>query len=106
VFGGIRAERLMLEYDDERSGGFKPLAHVPEGKTAVLGLVTTKRPRRESVKELEARIREASRFLPLERLALSPQCGFATSVIGNALSVEDEEHKLRAIVETAERVWG
>ena len=106
VFGGIRAERLMLEYDDERSGGFEPLAHVPDGKTAVLGLVTTKTPRRESVEELEARIWEASRFLPLERLALSPQCGFATSVIGNQVSVEDQEHKLRAIVETAEKVWG
>ncbi len=106
VFGGIRAERLMLEYDDERSGGFEPLAHVPDGKTAVLGLVTTKTPRRESAEELEARIRDAARFIPLERLALSPQCGFATSVIGNSLSVEDEEHKLRTIALTAEKVWG
>jgi 5-methyltetrahydropteroyltriglutamate--homocysteine methyltransferase len=106
IFGGIRAERLMLEYDDERSGGFEPLVDVPEDKIAVLGLVTTKTPRRERSEELEARIREASRFVPLERLALSPQCGFATSVIGNALGVEDEEHKLRTIVETAERVWG
>jgi 5-methyltetrahydropteroyltriglutamate--homocysteine methyltransferase len=106
IFGGIRAERLMLEYDDERSGGFEPLAYVPEDKIAVLGLVTTKAPRREKPEELAARIRDASRFVPLERLALSPQCGFATSVIGNAITVEDEEHKLRAIVETAERVWG
>jgi 5-methyltetrahydropteroyltriglutamate--homocysteine methyltransferase len=106
IFPRLRAERLMLEYDDERSGGFEPLAHVPEDKIAVLGLVTTKTPRRETPEELESRLREASDFVPLERLALSPQCGFATSVIGNALSVEDEEHKLRAIVETAERVWG
>jgi 5-methyltetrahydropteroyltriglutamate--homocysteine methyltransferase len=106
IFGGIGAERLMLEYDDERSGGFEPLTHVPEDKIAVLGLVTTKTSRREEPEELEARIREASRFVPLERLALSPQCGFATSVIGNAISVEDEEHKLRTIVETTERVWG
>jgi 5-methyltetrahydropteroyltriglutamate--homocysteine methyltransferase len=106
IFPRLRAERLMLEYDDERSGGFEPLAHVPEDKIAVLGLVTTKTPRRETPEELESRLREASGFIPLERLALSPQCGFATSVIGNALSVEDEEHKLRAIVETAERVWG
>lgn len=105
IFGGIRADRLMLEYDDERSGGFGPLAHVPEDKVAVLGLVTTKTPRRETPEELEARLREAARFVPLERLALSPQCGFATSVIGNSLSVEDEEHKLQAIVQTAERVW-
>lgn len=106
IFGGIAADRLMLEYDDERSGGFEPLEHVPEGKVAVLGLVTTKTPRRETVEELEQRIREASRFVPLERLAISPQCGFATSVIGNAISVEDEEYKLRTIAETAERVWG
>ncbi len=106
VFGGVNAQRLMLEYDDERSGGFEPLAHVPEDKVAVLGLVTTKSGRRETVEELEARVREALAFVPLDRLALSPQCGFATSVIGNALSVEDEEHKLRTIVETAERVWG
>ncbi|HEX2741473.1 MAG TPA: cobalamin-independent methionine synthase II family protein [Rubrobacter sp.] len=106
IFGGINAERLMLEYDDERSGGFEPLAHVPEDKVAVLGLVTTKTPRRETPEELEARLREASRFVPLERLALSPQCGFATSIVGNAISVEDEEYKLRTIVETAGRVWG
>ena len=106
IFGGINAERLMLEYDDERSGGFEPLSHVPEDKIAVLGLVTTKAPRRESVEELEVRLREAARYVPLERLALSPQCGFATSIVGNAVSVEDEEHKLRTIFETAERVWG
>jgi 5-methyltetrahydropteroyltriglutamate--homocysteine methyltransferase len=106
IFGGINAQRLMLEYDDERSGGFEPLSHVPEDKVAVLGLVTTKTPRRETPEELETRLREASRFVPLERLALSPQCGFATSIIGNAISVEDEEYKLRTIVETAEKVWG
>jgi 5-methyltetrahydropteroyltriglutamate--homocysteine methyltransferase len=106
IFERIGAERLMLEYDDERSGGFEPLAYVPEDKIAVLGLVTTKTPQQEEPEELEARLREASGFVPLERLALSSQCGFATSVIGNAISVEDEEHKLRTIVETAERVWG
>ena len=106
IFDRIRAGRLMLEYDDERSGGFEPLAHVPEDKIAVLGLVTTKTPRRKAPEELEARIREASGFIPLERLALSPQCGFATSVIGNAITFGDEEQKLRAIVETAGRVWG
>jgi 5-methyltetrahydropteroyltriglutamate--homocysteine methyltransferase len=106
IFGGINAQRLMLEYDDERSGGFEPLTHVPEDKVAVLGLVTTKTPRRETPEELEARLREASRFVPLERLALSPQCGFATSIVGNAINVEDEEYKLRTIVETAEKVWG
>lgn len=106
IFGGVNADRLMLEYDDERSGGFEPLAHVPEDKVAVLGLVTTKSGRRETVEELEARVREASRYVELDRLALSPQCGFATSVVGNALSVEDQEHKLHTIVETVEKIWG
>jgi 5-methyltetrahydropteroyltriglutamate--homocysteine methyltransferase len=105
LFPRIRAERLLLEYDDARSGGFEPLAHVPEGKTAVLGLVTTKSGRRETVDELAARIREAARFLPLERLAVSPQCGFATSVVGNALTFEDQKAKLRTIAETAHAVW-
>jgi 5-methyltetrahydropteroyltriglutamate--homocysteine methyltransferase len=106
IFPRVRAERLLLEYDDARSGGFEPLAAVPEDKVAVLGLVTTKSPRRETVAELAARIRDAARFVPLERLALSPQCGFATSVLGNALTVEDERAKLRTIVETATEVWG
>lgn len=106
IFGGIHAERLMLEYDDERSGDFQPLSHVPEDKVAVLGLVTTKSGRRETPESLEQRIREAAEFVPLERLAISPQCGFATSVVGNAVTVEDEERKLQTIVETAGRIWG
>jgi methionine synthase II (cobalamin-independent) len=80
--------------------------HGTGDKTAVLGLVTTKTGRRETVDELETRIREAARYQPLEHLALSPQCGFATSILGNALSIADEEAKLRTIVATAERVWG
>ena len=106
LFANIGAARLMLEYDDDRSGNFEPLAHVPEDKVAVLGLVTTKSGRPETPEELEKRIREASKYVPLERLALSPQCGFATSVVGNALSVEDEERKLEVIVRTAGNVWG
>jgi 5-methyltetrahydropteroyltriglutamate--homocysteine methyltransferase len=106
IFGVIKADRLLLEYDDERSGDFEPLCHVPEDKTVVLGLVTTKTGRRrETVEELEDRIREAARYVPLERLAVSPQCGFSTSVVGNEVSVEDEEYKLRTLVETAERIW-
>ncbi len=105
LFPKINAERLLLEYDDERSGDFAPLAHVPEDKVAVLGLVTTKTARRETVEELVARIREASAFIPVERLAVSPQCGFATSILGNALTIEDETAKLRAVAETAEAVW-
>lgn len=106
IFQHVKARRLMLEYDDERSGSFAPLRDVPEDKTAVLGLVTTKTPRRETVEELAARVREASRYMPLERLALSPQCGFSTSVVGNAISVEDQKYKLRTIVETAQTIWG
>jgi 5-methyltetrahydropteroyltriglutamate--homocysteine methyltransferase len=106
IFPAVRAERLLLEYDDERSGGFEPLAAVPEDKIVVLGLVTTKTPRRETVDDLAARIEEASGFVPLERLALSPQCGFATSVLGNAISEDDERGKLRTIAETARAVWG
>ncbi len=106
IFPHITAERLLLEYDDARSGGFEPLTAVPEDKVVVLGLATTKSGRRETVEELAGRIREAARFVPVERLALSPQCGFATSVVGNALTVEDERAKLRTIAETARAVWG
>ncbi|MGH3547389.1 MAG: cobalamin-independent methionine synthase II family protein [Pseudonocardiaceae bacterium] len=106
LFARVRAQRLLLEYDDQRSGGFEPLAAVPQDKTVVLGLVTTKTGRRETVDELETRIREAARYLPPERLALSAQCGFATSILGNAVSAADQEAKLRTIVATAERVWG
>jgi len=105
LFPRVAAQRLLLEYDDERSGGFEPLTAVPQDKTVVLGLVTTKTSRRETVHELQARIREAARVVPLGRLALSPQCGFATSVLGNALSPADQEAKLRTIAVTAERVW-
>lgn len=106
IFRGIKADRLMLEYDDERSGTFEPLQDVPDDKTVVLGLVTTKSPRRETVEGLSERIAEAANYFPREQLALSPQCGFATSVVGNALTVEDEAYKLRTIVQTAEAVWG
>lgn len=106
IFEGICAQRLLLEYDDERSGSFEPLAHVPDDKMVVLGLVTTKRPDLETPEELSRSIREAARYLPLERLALSPQCGFSTSIVGNRISVEDEKRKLRLICETAEQIWG
>lgn len=106
IFKGIHAHRLLLEYDDERSGGFEPLAEVPDDKVVVLGLVTTKTGRRESIAELTMRLREASHFVPLERLAISPQCGFATSIIGNAITVDDEIGKLTTLAETARAVWG
>jgi 5-methyltetrahydropteroyltriglutamate--homocysteine methyltransferase len=106
IFGGVRAQRLLLEYDDARSGSFEPLAKVPADKWAVLGLVTTKHPGLESVDDLARRIEAASRYVPLERLAISSQCGFATSVLGNALTVDDEQAKLAVIAETARQVWG
>ena len=95
LFPRVRAERLLMEYDDDRSGGFDALAAVPQDKTVVLGLVTTKTGRQETVEELETRIREAACHVPLERLALSPQCGFATSILGNALSPADQEANSR-----------
>src|SRR5262249_55965791 len=97
IFRGTRAHRLLLEYDDARSGSFEPLREVPDDKMVVLGLVTTKSPRRENPQELISRIRDAARFVPLERLALSPQCGFSTSIFGTPLSFEDQYHKLRII---------
>ena len=106
IFRGIRAQRLLLEYDDERSGSFEPLRELPDDKIAVLGLVTTKTSRRETTEALTGRIKEASQFVPLERLALSPQCGFATSILGNRITGEDQKRKLSVVVETARRVWG
>ena len=107
LFPRIHADRLLLEYDDERSGSFDALVAVPEHTTVVLGLVTTRTRRVETVDELNARrTREASRFVPLDRLALSPQCGFGTSIRGNQITLEQERSKLRTIAETAETVWG
>jgi 5-methyltetrahydropteroyltriglutamate--homocysteine methyltransferase len=106
IFHNIRAQRFLLEYDDDRSGSFEPLREVPEDKTVVLGLVSTKRPRLEPLEELTARIEQASRFVPAERLAISPQCGFASSIVGNRLTVEDEKRKLQRVVEAARAVWG
>jgi 5-methyltetrahydropteroyltriglutamate--homocysteine methyltransferase len=106
VFRKTRFHRFLLEYDDERSGGFEPLRQVPEDRTVVLGLVSSKKPTLESKDELKRRIEQASQFISLERLALSPQCGFASTIEGNLVSVADEEAKLRLVAETAEEVWG
>jgi 5-methyltetrahydropteroyltriglutamate--homocysteine methyltransferase len=96
----------LLEYDDARSGSFEPLGDVPEDKFVVLGLVTTKRSQLESIDLLRQRVVEASRYVPLERLGLSPQCGFASSIIGNSISPEDQRRKLTLVVRTAETLWG
>jgi 5-methyltetrahydropteroyltriglutamate--homocysteine methyltransferase len=106
IFRRTAAHRLLLEYDDARSGGFEPLRHVPDDRMVVLGLVTTKHGALESADELVARIAEASRYVDRERLALSPQCGFGTSIVGNKLTPEQQAAKLRLVCEVAERVWG
>ncbi|MFZ0418104.1 MAG: cobalamin-independent methionine synthase II family protein [Candidatus Sulfotelmatobacter sp.] len=106
IFRQTRFQRFLLEYDDERSGGFEPLRQVPEDRTVVLGLVSSKKSALESKDELKQRIKQASAFIPLERLALSPQCGFASTLEGNLLTSADQEAKLRLVAETATEVWG
>jgi 5-methyltetrahydropteroyltriglutamate--homocysteine methyltransferase len=105
LFGGLAVDRFLLEYDDERSGTFDPLRFVPAGKTVVLGLVSSKRPRLETRAGLVRRIEDAARYVPLERLGLSPQCGFASTMEGNLLSEYDQWAKLRLVAETAREVW-
>ena len=106
VFRNTKFHRFLLEYDDERSGGFEPLGQVPEGRTVVLGLVSSKKPNLESKDELKQRIEEASAYIPLERLALSTQCGFASTIEGNLVTAADQEAKLRLVAETAQEMWG
>jgi len=106
LFTNLDVDGFFLEYDDARSGDFAPLRFVPPGKCVVLGLVTTKRGVLESKDELKRRIDEASRYVPLDQLCLSPQCGFSSTVEGNALSYDEQVAKLRLIVETAQEVWG
>jgi 5-methyltetrahydropteroyltriglutamate--homocysteine methyltransferase len=106
LFGGLEVDGFFLEYDDARSGGFEPLRFVPPGKRVVLGLVTTKRPELEIKDDLKRRIDEATRYVPLEQLALSPQCGFSSTVEGNALTRDEQVAKLALVVETAQEVWG
>jgi len=106
LFGELDVDGFFLEYDDERSGTFEPLRFVPPGKMVVLGLVTTKRGELESKDALKRRIDEAAKYLPLDQLCLSPQCGFSSTVEGNVLTPEEQAAKLRLIVETASEVWG
>jgi 5-methyltetrahydropteroyltriglutamate--homocysteine methyltransferase len=106
LFSELDVDGFFLEYDDARSGGFEPLRIVPKGKMVVLGLVTTMRGELESKDQLKRRIEEASQFVPLEQLCLSPQCGFSSTVEGNSITFEEEVAKLRLVVETAQDVWG
>src|SRR5713101_75451 len=106
LFGTLNADRFLLEYDDERSGTFEPLRFIPKGKTVVLGLISSKVARLENPGILVQRIEEASRYVPLENLALSPQCGFASTAEGNLITEDRQWAKLKLVVDTARRVWG
>jgi 5-methyltetrahydropteroyltriglutamate--homocysteine methyltransferase len=106
LFGGMDVDRFLLEYDTERAGGFAPLRFVRPGVTVVLGLVSSKTPVLESPDDLRRRIDEAARYVPLENLALSPQCGFASTERGNLLTVDEEKRKLELVAVTAQQVWG
>ncbi len=106
LFNDLGHDRLLLEYDSPRAGSFEPLRFVPKDKVVVLGLVSTKVSELESVDQLKRRIDEASKFIPLDQLAISPQCGFASDVVGNLISEDDQKKKLEVVVETARQVWG
>ena len=106
LFHRTNVHGYFMEYDSERAGGFEPLRLVPKGKIVVLGLVTTKTGQLESKDTIKRRIDEAAKFVPLDQLALSPQCGFASTEEGNALTEEEQWAKLRMIVEVADEVWG
>jgi 5-methyltetrahydropteroyltriglutamate--homocysteine methyltransferase len=106
LFNQINVHGYFMEYDTERAGGFEPLRFAPKGKTVVLGLVTSKSGRLESRDEIKRRIEQAAKFIDIDQLCLSPQCGFASTEEGNALAEEEEWAKLRMIVEIADEVWG
>ena len=106
LLNGLNHDRFLLEYDSPRAGTFEALRFVPKGKTVVLGLVTTKVPELEKIDELKRRIDNASRHIPVDQLAVSPQCGFASDVIGNLVTPDDQRRKLELVVETARQVWG
>jgi len=106
LLGAVNFDGYFLEYDTDRSGGFEPLRFVPKGKKVVLGLVSTKRPQLEDKAALKRRVDEASKYVPLENLCLSPQCGFASSEVGNKLTEDDQKRKLELVAETARESWG
>lgn len=106
LFGELDVDGFFCEFDDERSGGFAPLRFVPPGKQVVLGLVTTKRGELEDADALKRRVEEAAQYVPLDQLCLSPQCGFSSTVEGNALTIDEQVAKLRLVVEVAEDIWG
>jgi 5-methyltetrahydropteroyltriglutamate--homocysteine methyltransferase len=105
LFGEVGVDRFLLEYDTERAGGFEPLRFMRDGTTVVLGLVSSKLPQLESPDQLRRRIEEASKYVPIDNLAISPQCGFASTALGNLLTVDDERRKLELVATTAQQVW-
>jgi 5-methyltetrahydropteroyltriglutamate--homocysteine methyltransferase len=105
TFGGLKVDALLLEYDSDRAGSFEPLRFVPRGKTAVLGLITTKSGALENPDDLKRRVEEATKYVAIEDLALSPQCGFASTFEGNPLTPEEQRRKLELVVETARQIW-
>ncbi len=106
LFGGVGVDRFLLEYDTERAGGFEPLRFIGPGTVVVLGLVSSKTPDLESQDDLRRRVDEAARYVPQENLAISPQCGFASTSAGNVLTVDEERRKLELVVDTAQKIWG
>jgi 5-methyltetrahydropteroyltriglutamate--homocysteine methyltransferase len=106
LFNQLAVDGYFMEFDDERSGGFAPLRFVPKGKHVVLGLVTSKKGDLEAKDDIKRRIEEASKFVDIDQLCLSPQCGFSSTLDGNSLSRDEQIAKLRLVVETAEEVWG
>jgi 5-methyltetrahydropteroyltriglutamate--homocysteine methyltransferase len=106
LFGEVGVDRFLLEYDTERAGGFEPLRFMRDGTTVVLGLVSSKLPTLESPDDLRRRVDEAAKYVPLENLAITPQCGFASTAAGNLLTVDEERRKLELVVNTAELIWG
>ena len=105
AFSRLNVDRFLLEYDTKRAGGFEPLRFVPDGKTVVLGLISAKDPTLESMDSLQRRIDEAARYVPIENLAISPQCGFASTPPGNMLTQDQQRRKLELVVEVAHKVW-
>ena len=106
LFNELKVDGFFLEYDDERSGGFEPLRFVPKGKYVVLGVITSKRAALEKKDDLKRRIEQAAKFVPMEQICLSPQCGFSSTLEGNAVTLDDQIAKLRLVVETARELWG
>ena len=106
AFSQLNVDRFLLEYDTQRAGGFEPLRFVPKDKMVVLGLISSKEPALEPIDQLRRRIDEAARYVPLENLAIAPQCGFASTMLGNLLTWDEQRRKLELVVETARKVWG